>query len=1267
MAQRIESHSFRRQNQSTGRSWQRGCRGRKHTASPARRRIPNRGANQEKSLQDPIKCLALAGANLATLNVRGQLLANGGKLEALILAASQKRLGVVGLQETHELGIVERQVEDFWGEFWSLHIAGPCTAPRSKGTGFLISPQFKVLEFQAISPRVSWILIQRKANGRTNKFPKACFLSVYAPTESNSTEQDITDFYEEIGQALAQAQKELGSRKVPILGDFNINLGNDVEGLGLEPRVIGKALRVGPSSPNSVRLLSFCNENGYSLVQTMGHPNSMGQEANWSTWSHPATGAPHMKDFVLIPRADLIAAKTCRPNNSMGILTDHRMVVLRVNSSACARYHMLTKRVGASGRHKGPAKSSFSSTQAKVRQLDHRQAQKLSERFKVVLERKLGPLQAGWNSTEKALTEAAFEVLPKNRGPRLKSWQTPEALREIKPLLSASSKLRAKIKNTPPADKPALLIEVRSTKRAVKSCVEKHKQIYRRQLAALVMSTKDPLLRKLALQQLARGYNLSKDIRRRPDVPPEKFTDHFEKLFSKVSPSETLGLTEDKVGPKSETLAALSGPPTSAEIEIAIGKLKHDRAPGANGLRAELFKAGGKLLAERLGEDYKAIWPVITGGVCTSNSVKVFQSWQDAEVVTLFKKGSRSDPGNYRGIFLLDVAGKILASVVEKRVKIAAEPWLSDSQNGFRERRSTSHSIHILRRLQEAVRHSDNKAYVVFIDFAKAFDSPPRAAILECLEWIGLPKDLLAIISAIHEDPKGRVSGSDVWFRIARGIRQGCVLGPTLFCILLEFAKRMAGIEDLLGIELSCAKGSDIKLPADLVGKRFRLGSFEYADDMAFISSSAARLSEALDKLQAVCGKIGLEISAPKTEWLYLHNPNNQELNDCANKRTKGQCCEQVLLGGRPLKHVPSFRYLGSVITENGGMEAETRFRCMQAELSLNKYNAIWSSGLTLRHKVRLLKSHVFPSLLYATECGNHTQDELKLIEVFLNKCRRRLLTVGRRRVDGQVITNEELQRMCQLPQPLDIISRRRLLFAAKTITRPSSSMARQMFFAEIAGQRRKIGGRARSSYLNVLKTDLQYLNTGAGGFGSLDSLLTFVHSAGPPRARKALNAIKPDTTKGGSIRLVKARPKEHTCSKEGCRAQFAEKKELNRHIRTKHEPRNSADPTGSGASLPFPCPLCKAAFKTKGWLGRHFKTNHGDQAEFQSQTAPPFIVGPDQGVLVVGHTQRQVNDTANGRVNPVSSPGDGGGRAAVSRRRQRNRRSVEGDLQFVL
>jgi len=166
---------------------------------------------------------------------------------------------------------------------------------------------------------------------------------------------------------------------------------------------------------------------------------------------------------------------------------------------------------------------------------------------------------------------------------------------------------------------------------------------------------------------------------------------------------------------------------------------------------------------------------------------------------------------------------------------------------------------------------------------------------------------------------------------------------------------------------------------------------------MFFVDTSPERLNAALERLQTVCGRIGLNISVGKTEWLYLHNPSAQALEECrANRCQLTNCCAKIRLGSRPMKHVLCFKYLGSMVSENGGMYEETRFRVLQATVSLNRYNGIWDSELTLRQKVRFLKTHVLPSLVYASECGNHTQKEVSMISVFLNMCRRRLLGVGK-------------------------------------------------------------------------------------------------------------------------------------------------------------------------------------------------------------------------------------------------------------------------------
>ena len=57
------------------------------------------------------------------------------------------------------------------------------------------------------------------------------------------------------------------------------------------------------------------------------------------------------------------------------------------------------------------------------------------------------------------------------------------------------------------------------------------------------------------------------------------------------------------------------------------------------------------------------------------------QQWKDATIVAIFKKkGDKSVCGNYRGISLLSVAGKILAHVMLARLlEHVAEMVLPDS------------------------------------------------------------------------------------------------------------------------------------------------------------------------------------------------------------------------------------------------------------------------------------------------------------------------------------------------------------------------------------------------------------------------------------------------------------------------------------------------------------------------------------------------------------------------------------------------------------
>ena len=150
----------------------------------------------------------------------------------------------------------------------------------------------------------------------------------------------------------------------------------------------------------------------------------------------------------------------------------------------------------------------------------------------------------------------------------------------------------------------------------------------------------------------------------------------------------------------------------------------------------------------------------------------------------------------------------------------------------------------MLQRAQEACRSADYQSIALFVDFKKAFDSQPRPVIIECLDWIAIPADVIAVIAAIFENPKGKVVGTQSWFKVKRGIKQGCVLGPTLFIIALEFCVRLGDLTEI-GVEFKCVGRPGIPLPDDLKGVKFRLRYGGYADDKVLFGPSEEALSEA--------------------------------------------------------------------------------------------------------------------------------------------------------------------------------------------------------------------------------------------------------------------------------------------------------------------------------------------------------------------------------------------------------------------------------------
>ena len=118
-------------------------------------------------------------------------------------------------------------------------------------------------------------------------------------------------------------------------------------------------------------------------------------------------------------------------------------------------------------------------------------------------------------------------------------------------------------------------------------------------------------------------------------------------------------------------------------------------------------------------------------------------------VVPIPKKGDLRLCDNWRGISLLDVAGKVLARIIQERLQIISERVLPESQCGFRKGRGCIDMVFVARQMVERCREHNDSLFVLFVDFQKAYDSIPRMALWTVLERYGVPPTMLSVIRCL--------------------------------------------------------------------------------------------------------------------------------------------------------------------------------------------------------------------------------------------------------------------------------------------------------------------------------------------------------------------------------------------------------------------------------------------------------------------------------------------------------------------------------------
>ena len=332
------------------------------------------------------------------------------------------------------------------------------------------------------------------------------------------------------------------------------------------------------------------------------------------------------------------------------------------------------------------------------------------------------------------------------------------------------------------------------------------------------------------------------------------------------------------------------------------------------------------------------------------NQGRVPAQWKKANIVPIFKKGSRSEAANYRPISLTSVLCKLCEHVIHCAIicHLNNHNILTNAQHGFRQRRSCE--TQLLLTIEDLAKGLDDKSQIdlILLDYEKAFDKVSHRHLLLKADHYGIRGNTHAWISDfLHNRSQcvlvdGQKSSES---HVTSGVPQGSVLGPLLFLIFIN------------------------DLPQSVTTSTTRL----FADDSVLyqrITSAhdAANLQKDLDALQEW-----------ESKWLMRFNAKKCQVLRVTNKRKP--VISPYTIHGHTLEVVDSAKYLG--VTLDSKLSFNTHVDTITKKATATR--AFMSRNLShcgQKTKEAVYTTFIRPTVEYASTVWDpHTQRNIKRVE----------------------------------------------------------------------------------------------------------------------------------------------------------------------------------------------------------------------------------------------------------------------------------------------
>nr|VZI51351.1 unnamed protein product [Spirometra erinaceieuropaei] len=204
--------------------------------------------------------------------------------------------------------------------------------------------------------------------------------------------------------------------------------------------------------------------------------------------------------------------------------------------------------------------------------------------------------------------------------------------------------------------------------------------------------------------------------------------------------------------------------------------------------------------------------------------------------------------------------------------------------------------------------------YSTFVDLTKAFDTMNREGLWKTMQKFGCTERFIQMVRRLHDDMMARVTDNGAVseaFAMSNGVKQGCVLAPTLVSLIFSVMLMDTYHDERTRIRISYRTDGHL-----LNQRRMHFQSrvstttvheLLFTDDCALNTTSEEEMQRSMDLFSAVCENFGLVINTQKTVVMHQAPPNS----------ATPPKAPQISLNGTQLQVVKNFPYLGSTLPQH--------------------------------------------------------------------------------------------------------------------------------------------------------------------------------------------------------------------------------------------------------------------------------------------------------------------------------------------------------------